>query len=213
MEINRAVDALAALAQETRLAAFRLLVQAGAGAASGAIGASFPGGSIVGGMVGSVITSAGNAAIDIGAQVYTDFATSLTDVITDGVGDAIEGLFPNTSNAIFGGGLLSGLFDPIGGVLSGILGPLLALFTSIIPFDDGGVAVGTGFLPKATIAPERVLGPSTTRSFDRLVDLLDKNGAQGVAGGNRTIYVGGITVQGDQRTAERIGAQLTDLLT
>ncbi len=31
MEINRAVDALAALAQETRLAAFRLLVQAGAG--------------------------------------------------------------------------------------------------------------------------------------------------------------------------------------
>ena len=38
MEINRAVDALAALAQETRLAAFRLLVQAGAnGLAAGAI--------------------------------------------------------------------------------------------------------------------------------------------------------------------------------
>ena len=38
MEINRAVDALAALAQETRLAAFRLLVQAGAnGLAAGEI--------------------------------------------------------------------------------------------------------------------------------------------------------------------------------
>jgi len=41
-------------------------------------------------------------------------------------------------------------------------------------FDDGGLAVGAGLLPKATLRPERVLSPRQTESFDRLSRALDK---------------------------------------
>jgi phage-related protein len=36
-------------------------------------------------------------------------------------------------------------------------------------YDQGGVARGTGLLPKGVVEPERVLSPAQTRSFDRLV--------------------------------------------
>lgn len=39
-------------------------------------------------------------------------------------------------------------------------------------FDKGGVARGLGYMPKLTSAPERVLSPVQTASFERLVDLL-----------------------------------------
>lgn len=39
-------------------------------------------------------------------------------------------------------------------------------------FDSGGVANGIGFLPKATIKPERVLSPGQTLAFERLPDAL-----------------------------------------
>ena len=56
-------------------------------------------------------------------------------------------------------------------------------------FDQGGVARGLGFMPKATIKPERVLNPSNTKSFDKLppalADVANKLGmsaeAQGMA--------------------------------
>ena len=35
-------------------------------------------------------------------------------------------------------------------------------------FDRGGIARGIGFMPKATIKPERVLNPSNTKAFDQL---------------------------------------------
>ena len=41
-------------------------------------------------------------------------------------------------------------------------------------FDSGGVAKGRGFLNKDIIEPERVLSASQTRSFDTLVNILDK---------------------------------------
>ena len=40
--------------------------------------------------------------------------------------------------------------------------------------DLGGVARGVGFMPKATLAPERVLSPSETATFERLVDALER---------------------------------------
>lgn len=40
------------------------------------------------------------------------------------------------------------------------------------PFDDGGIATGTGFMPKNIIDPERVLSPEQTRLFATLVAAL-----------------------------------------
>lgn len=42
-------------------------------------------------------------------------------------------------------------------------------------FDDGGVAHGIGWMPKATLEPERVLSPRQTVAFDRLVASLERN--------------------------------------
>lgn len=42
-----------------------------------------------------------------------------------------------------------------------------------LPFDDGGVANGMGYLKKMTLRPERMLSPQQTQSFDRLVGVLD----------------------------------------
>lgn len=41
-------------------------------------------------------------------------------------------------------------------------------------FDLGGVANGTGLMPKNTIRPERVLSPQQTRTFDSVVPLLER---------------------------------------
>lgn len=40
-------------------------------------------------------------------------------------------------------------------------------------FDLGGRATGIGYMPKATLAPERVLSPVQTQAFDQLVQRLD----------------------------------------
>ena len=42
-------------------------------------------------------------------------------------------------------------------------------------FDSGGIARGKGFLNKDVVAPERVLSPQQTKSFDRLVDVIGRN--------------------------------------
>lgn len=46
-------------------------------------------------------------------------------------------------------------------------------------YDDGGVMSGPGMIAKRTAAPERVLSPAQTRSFDRLVRVLDRGGNRG----------------------------------
>ncbi len=50
-------------------------------------------------------------------------------------------------------------------------------------YDEGGVARGKGWMPKHTIAPERVLAPHMTKTFDKLVMLLERNGAAALANG------------------------------
>ena len=49
------------------------------------------------------------------------------------------------------------------------------------PFDSGGVASGTGFMPKNIIEPERVLSPEQTALFEALVQALTKISNAGVA--------------------------------
>lgn len=44
-------------------------------------------------------------------------------------------------------------------------------------YDEGGVASGRGWMAKATSAPERVLSPRQTSSFENLVRVLDRGGA------------------------------------
>lgn len=46
-------------------------------------------------------------------------------------------------------------------------------------FDSGGLARGLGYMPKRTIAPERVLSPRQTVAFERLVDGLTTTGGGG----------------------------------
>ena len=41
-------------------------------------------------------------------------------------------------------------------------------------YDKGGLAIGKGWLKKDTVEPERVLSPQSTRSFDRLVEIMDR---------------------------------------
>ena len=44
-------------------------------------------------------------------------------------------------------------------------------------YDEGGMANGSGWMAKATRAPERVLSPRQTASFENLVRVLDRGGA------------------------------------
>lgn len=82
--------------------------------------------------------------------------------------------------------------------LSGILG----MFTGGAAFDSGGLAVGLGMMPKATIEPERVLSPSQTRAFE---SALSRNFAPtGIADGG----VGGWFVS---LLADLVGVQIDAL--
>ncbi|WP_409428379.1 hypothetical protein [Mycobacterium sp. SMC-11] len=182
-------------------------VAAGASAAGTAISnAGGPGtGSPVAGIVTGLINAGGDAAVDIGAQVFEDFAIGLTDVLTDGIAAMLQSSAPGLVQGIFGQGL-SGLF-PTGSLMApamggGIAAVLAALFGTAAVFDDGGLAVGTGLMPKATVAPERVLSPRQTESFDRLVAAITNSNA-GAPAGNRTIHAP-IAVYGSESAAHEI---------
>lgn len=117
---------------------------------------------------------------------------------------------------IFGGllGSLTGLLTaPLKLLGGGLFAPLLSLFGGLASFDSGGVASGIGFMPKATLQPERVLSPSNTIAFDKLPDRLDRlaralEGNQGV--GN---YVHApITVMGGAQAGEQVRESLMELM-
>ncbi|AXK88819.1 Phage-related protein [Nocardia farcinica] len=68
---------------------------------------------------------------------------------------------------------LSGLVTNLGDTLPAAWAKARDLAGSVLdalnPFDSGGIATGTGFMPKNVIAPERVLSPEQTRLFETLV--------------------------------------------
>jgi len=97
---------------------------------------------------------------------------------TTAIGAAIGSMIPIIGTAIGAA---------VGAVIGAALAGLAAVFTSVLAvgagaaidaFDSGGVATGVGFLPKNTLAPERVLSPRQTESFDKLVDVLDRSQGQ-----------------------------------
>jgi hypothetical protein len=99
---------------------------------------------------------------------------AMITLATTAIGAAIGSFIPIIGTAIGAA---------IGAVIGAALAGLAAVFTSALAvgagaainaFDEGGIATGIGFLPKNTLAPERVLSPRQTNSFDRLVNLLDR---------------------------------------
>ena len=191
------------------------LIQAGAGAAGGAIGSSFPGGSIVGGMVSNVISSAGAAGVDIAAEIFTEFSLALTSVLIDMIAEGLQGVFPDLMAQIFGGDILAGMADPITALFTGLLAPILGLFTGLLgglslpTFDEGGLAPGVGFMPKATIRPERVLSPQQTASFDRLVDAISSGSS---SSSRSTVVHAPITVLGGREAGQNVQNRLLALI-
>lgn len=204
--------------------------QMASGAISGGITAALPAGgsvigSAVGSMVGSAISSAGSASVDIIAEVGTILAESLISVGLDAIGQLFQSYLPDLSTLLFGGGVPAMVFDPIGQLVTGALGGVTSALTGLfgglaslipgLPFDDGGVAVGMGLMPKATLAPERVLSPRQTVAFERLPDALHELvGAlqrSSSTPASKTVHAP-ITVTGGPQAARQIADRLTSLL-
>lgn len=201
--------------------AINLGSQAVSGAISGGMGAAFPGGGAVGGAIGSIassaISSAGGAATDIIAQVATTLMESLLGVMTESSFSLMQSLLPDLMTAMFGGGLMEQILNPvskgIGGLFSGVTGLFGAVagsLATVVPgagFDSGGLAVGTGLMPKGTIHPERVLSPQQTASFDQLVQVL----SAGRSANSTTIHAP-FTVVGGERGGREARDRLLALM-
>lgn len=183
-------------------------IQAGAGAASAAINSQAPG---AGGIVGALITGAGSAGVDVAAQFISAAWASITPVVADTIGQALQTFLPGITTSVFGGGLLAKIFDPITAGFSGLSGAVATLVGAIFggaAFDEGGLASGIGMLPKATIQPERVLSPQQTASFEQLVNLL----ASGAKPGSTTTIHAPFTVVGGEQAGRQVRDRLLALM-
>lgn len=101
--------------------------------------------------------------------------------VPPGVLNATEGAFVKVLTGSVGklGSALGGAWQRATDLGDKVLGGL----GSLNPFDAGGVASGTGFMPKNVIAPERILSPEQTKLFEALVTALQSvAGGAGVAG-------------------------------
>ncbi|MGV0738242.1 hypothetical protein ABQF35_14220 [Mycobacterium syngnathidarum] len=200
-------------------------INAGASAAGAAINTQAPG---AGGIVSSLISSAGAAGVDIVAEVGTDLALAISEVAIDAIAEGLQGLFPDLVTGLFGGGILQQLLvAPIQaalevplamiGALTGGLGALFAPLAAIVgglSFDDGGVARGVGMMPKATIAPERVLSPTQTALFERMVAALERGQSGGGASSQTFVQVseGAIQVAGGEDAGRNVRDGLLELI-
>lgn len=192
-------------------------IQAGASAAGAAVNTQAPG---AGGIVSSLISSAGQAGVEIAAEVGTDFALALSETLIQMVAEGLQSMFPDLVTGIFSGGAVeSAIAGPLGNALGGILGGIIGVFTGAfggastvipgIPFDNGGLAEGEGYLLKATKEPELVMSPTETDLFTRFVGALERGGF----GSNRTEVRAPITIIGGGReTAEQVENRLLKLM-
>jgi hypothetical protein len=138
--------------------------------------------------------------------IITAVLGAMITLASTAIGAAIGSAIP-----IIGTAIGAAIGAAVGAALSG----LAAVFTSLLAvgagaaldaFDEGGVANGLGYMPKNTIAPERVLSPRQTVAFETLVSALDRG-----TGGNRTIQIGSMNVNGRdpaQKTADNLLALL-----
>ncbi|UVT31457.1 tape measure protein [Mycobacterium phage Mask] len=196
-------------------------INAGASAAGAAINTQAPG---AGGIVSSLISSAGSAGVDIIAEIGSEIAVQASAVIIDMIAQGLQSYFPDLVAAVFGGGLLEQLLvGPITaaleaplailgaftGGIAGLFAPLLGILGEGV-FDSGGVARGVGLMPKATIAPERVLSPQQTALFERMVVALERNPQ--AAAGNTTMVNAEINVAGGPDVGRKVRDGLLELL-
>ncbi len=111
-------------------------------------------------------------------------------------------------------GLSNGLTDGLSeawskakSVGSGVLDAGRKVLDFVNPFDSGGVASGTGFMPKNVISPERVLSPEQTQLFDTMVASL-----QSIAGGggrsDPDLLTNAVFTTGVESLAGLLGVQL-----
>ena len=207
-------------------------INAGAAAAGSGINMVAPG---AGGIAQAAISSFGQAGVDIASQVGSDIAVNISDILSQMVAQNLMSNFGGTMTNLFGGNMLGGVFQPLGAILGALVGLPTAAFSMLLGgtagdpanggagaltgwpgaimngvFDDGGIASGVGLLPKATLQPERVLSPSQTRAFDRLVDLLASGDFRG---GSSNTFHAPITVMGGPEAGKQVRDGLLSLLT
>jgi phage-related protein len=143
-------------------------------------------------MISSLLTSGIQA-------LTTGIGGAIGSAIAPGVGTAAGAAIGNVVGAAVSAGLAG-----IASIFTGILTAGIAGLVDAV-FDEGGVAIGAGFIPKGTLAPERVLSPHQTQSFDRLVDAIER-------GSRRTVINAPFTVSGGRRGAEVAHDRLLTLL-
>lgn len=194
-------------------------ISAGGAAAGAGVNSVAPG---AGGIVSSLITSGGSAGVDILADVGSDFAVAIAGTLVDALGDAIISQGGDLATSLFGGGAIEQLLigpltgsitDPILAAFGGLTGAISTLFGGLLgaaSFDDGGIATGTGMMPKATIAPERVLNPVQTQLFDRMVAAMERGGTGGSS--SQTVVHAPITVTGGPEAGANVRDRLLELI-
>ncbi|MCB8914020.1 phage tail tape measure protein [Rhodococcus rhodochrous] len=147
-----------------------------------------------------------NVLLPVLSALLTALITIAVTLVAAAIGTMIAGPIGLAIGAALGA--VVGL--ALSAVAAGVIGSVgLGAAAAIDSFDEGGIAHGIGIMPKNTIAPERVLSPRQTASFDRLVDILD--GANLSGGGGRTVQIGSMNVHGTQ-AAEKTSDRLLSLL-
>jgi len=145
-----------------------------------------------------------NVVLPILIAIMTALITVATTAIGAAIGTAIGGPVGTAIGAAIGAVVGVALSAAAAAAIAGIGLGAGALIDS---FDEGGVAYGTGVMPKGTIRPERVLSPRQTASFDRLVDILDGAGLTTGGGGSRAVNIGNMNIHGPnaaQETADNL---------
>lgn len=163
-------------------AGIQAAINFGQQAISGAVGAAAstfaPGsGGVASGLANAAVGALGSVA-QAGGQIFTEI---LGSVLTNGLTVLIEGIasiLPTAFGSLFDiPGLFSGLFGGVAGLIGGIAGGIGGMAGGF--FDDGGLALGTGYMAKNTIKPERVLNPRHTNILDNLLSSPTVNGSDG----------------------------------
>lgn len=149
--------------------------------------------------------------VNVLLPVLSALLTALITIAVTLVAAAIGAMIAGPIGLAIGAALGAVVGLALSAVAAGIIGSVgLGAAAAIDSFDEGGLAHGIGIMPKNTIAPERVLSPRQTASFDRLVEILDGAGLSR-AGGGKTVQVGSINVHGTQ-AAEKTNDRLLALL-
>jgi hypothetical protein len=156
----------------------------------------------------------------------------MSQTLIDMTAEGLQSQFPDLMTGIFSGGALATFFDPAGGFMGNLIGGLMGAFTALlgggvfggaatmIPgdslfgglglFDDGGMASGTGFLPKASVGDELVLSPVETDLFSRFVGALERGGFG--SGGSKSVHAPITVIGGGPETAEQVQDRLLKLM-